>query len=107
MSNNFKLGANAGIAIGPMGAGASAATANLSADILSFGKAKGLYAGVDLSGVVVAPRDKWNYAYYGKPVKPPEILVKGLKSPKAAKLLNSVAAASRETAQPKAKQAPQ
>lgn len=107
MSNNFKLGVNAGIAVGPMGLGASAATANLSADILSFGRAKGLYAGVDLSGAVVVPRDKWNYAYYGKPVKPPEILVKGLKSPQAAGLLKSVAVASRETAQPKAKQAPQ
>ncbi len=106
MSNSFKLGAHAGVAVGPMGIGASAATANLSADILSFSKAKGLYAGVDLTGAVVAPRDKWNYAYYGKPVKPPEILVKGLKSPRAAGLLKTVAVASRETAQPKAKQAP-
>lgn len=106
MSNSFKLGANVGVAIGPMGMGASAATANLSADILSFSKAKGLYAGLNLTGVVVAPRDKYNFAYYGKQVKPPEILVKGLKAPQAAGLLKAVAVASRETAQPKAKQAP-
>ncbi|MEN6466604.1 MAG: lipid-binding SYLF domain-containing protein [Syntrophaceae bacterium] len=106
MSNSFKLGVDAGIAVGPMGVGAAASTANLSADILSFAKAKGLYGGVALDGAVVAPRDKWNFAYYGKPVKPPEILVKGLKSPQAAGLLQAVAVASRETAQPKAKQAP-
>lgn len=106
MSNSFKLGADAGIAVGPMGMGASAATANLSADILSFAKAKGLYGGVSLDGSVVAPRDKWNFAYYGKPVKPPEILVKGLKSPEAAELLNAVSVASRESAERKAKQIP-
>jgi lipid-binding SYLF domain-containing protein len=106
MSNSFKLGADAGLAVGPVGIGASAATANLSADILSFSDPKGLYAGLALSGAVVAPRDKWNQAYYGKPVKPTEILVQNLKSPQAAGLLKAVAVASRETAQPKAKQVP-
>ncbi len=106
-SDSFKLGVDVGVAVGPMGAGASAATANLSADILSFAKTTGLYGGVALSGAVVTPTDKLNHAYYGKPVKPPEILVKGLKSPHAIGLLNAVAVASGETAQPKAKQAPQ
>lgn len=106
MSNNFKLGVDAGIAVGPMGIGASAATANLSADILSFAKAKGLYGGVALDGTVIAKRDRWNYAFYGRDVKPPEILVKGLKMPQAEGLLKAVEVASREAAQPKAKQAP-
>lgn len=101
MSNNFKLGVDAGIAVGPMGVGAAASTANLSADILSFARAKGLYGGVSLDGAVVTPRDKWNQAYYGKPVKPPEVLVKGLKAPKAAELLNTVAAAASGTAKKK------
>lgn len=105
MSNSFKLGADAGIAAGPVGIGASAATANLSADILSFSDPKGLYAGLALSGAVIATRDSWNQAYYGKPVKPIEILAQNLKSPQAAGLLKAVALASRETA-PKAKQAP-
>ncbi len=105
MSNSFKLGADAGLAVGPVGMGASAATANLSADILSFSDPKGLYAGLALSGAVVATRDKWNQAFYGKPVKPTEILVQNLKGPQAAGLLKAVAVASRETA-PKAKQAP-
>jgi len=105
MSNSFKLGADAGIAAGPVGIGASAATANLSADILSFSDPKGLYAGLALSGAVIATRDSWNQAYYGKPVKPIEILAQNLKSPQAAGLLKTVALASRETA-PKAKQAP-
>lgn len=107
MSNSFKLGLDAGIAVGPMGVGASAATANLSADILSFSRAKGLYGGVSLDGTVIAPRDKWNFAFYGRDVKTTEILVKGLKSPQAEGLLRAIEVASRETAQPKAKQAPQ
>ncbi len=107
MSNSFKLGLDAGIAVGPMGVGASAATANLSADILSFSRSKGLYGGVALDGTVIAPRDKWNFAYYEKSVKPTDILVKGFKSPQAEGLLRAIDVASRETAQPKAKQAPQ
>jgi lipid-binding SYLF domain-containing protein len=82
MSNSLKLGVDAGIAVGPMGVGGSAATANLSADILSFAKAKGLYGGVALDGVVVTPRDKWNSAFYGKPVKPSEILVRASRVPR-------------------------
>jgi len=56
LSTSTKLGANAGVALGPVGAGAEAATANLSADIISYSRAKGLYAGLSLDGAVVATR---------------------------------------------------
>jgi lipid-binding SYLF domain-containing protein len=94
MSNSFKLGGNVGVAVGPVGAGASAATANLSADILSFSRSKGLYGGVSLDGAVVATRSGWNDAYYGKVVTPEDIFVRrAVKNPLADGLINKVAKA--------------
>jgi lipid-binding SYLF domain-containing protein len=78
LSSSFKLGADASIALGPVGTGikASADIPNVTADFLAFTKAKGLYAGLNLEGAVVAVRDSLNSAYYGKDVKPTDILVK-------------------------------
>ena len=76
LSNSVKLGADVGVAAGPVGVGASAATANLSADILSFARSKGLFAGISLDGAVVAVRGSLNHAYYGAQVTPTDILVK-------------------------------
>jgi len=91
LGTSFKLGADAGIAAGPIGAGVSAATANLSADILSFSRSKGLYGGISLDGAVVAVRDSLNHAYYGKEVSPAEILVsRDVKNPDGAKLAEFV-----------------
>lgn len=91
LSTSAKLGADVGVAIGPVGAGAEAATANLSADIISYSRAKGLYAGISLEGAVVATRDALNKAYYGKEVSPTDILVKRtVSNKKAASLLSAV-----------------
>ena len=68
LQNSVKLGADVGIAAGPFGAGAQAATANISADILSFSRSKGLYGGISLDGAIVDVRDSLNKAYYNKPV---------------------------------------
>ncbi len=76
LQSSVKLGADVGIAAGPYGAGAQAATANISADILAFSRSKGLYGGISLDGAVVDVRDSLNKAYYGKPVTPTDILVK-------------------------------
>jgi len=93
-SNNFKLGADAGIALGPIGLGVAAQTANLSADILSFSRSKGLYGGVSLQGAVVAARDGLNSAFYGKNVKPSDILIRPtVSSGQASRLLEEVAKA--------------
>jgi len=75
LSTSAKLGADVGIAVGPVGAGAEAATANLSADLVSYSRSKGLYAGVSLEGAVVAVRSGLNKAYYGKEVTPTAILI--------------------------------
>jgi SH3 domain-containing YSC84-like protein 1 len=76
LGNSLKLGADAGIAAGPVGVGAAAGTANLSVDILSFSRSKGLYGGVSLDGAVVATREGLNNAYYGKNVSPLDILIR-------------------------------
>jgi lipid-binding SYLF domain-containing protein len=74
---SFKLGADASVALGPIGAGVAAATANLSGDLVSFARAKGLYAGLSVDGAVVTTRDGLNRAYYGQEVTPTDILVVG------------------------------
>jgi lipid-binding SYLF domain-containing protein len=72
LSNKFQLGADVGIAAGPVGAGAQAATA----DILAFSRAKGLYGGVSVEGAVIAVRDSLNAAYYGQQgISPVDILI--------------------------------
>jgi lipid-binding SYLF domain-containing protein len=74
LASSFKLGGDTSIALGPVGAGAKA---NITADFISFAKAKGLYAGINLEGSVVDVRESLNSAYYGRDVRPVDILVKG------------------------------
>jgi len=76
LSSSLKLGADAGVAAGPVGMGASASTANVSGDILSFSRAKGLYGGIVLDGAVVKVRNGYNAAYYNDKVSPTDILVR-------------------------------
>ncbi|HSB79772.1 MAG TPA: lipid-binding SYLF domain-containing protein [Candidatus Methylomirabilis sp.] len=76
LSTSAKLGGNASVAVGPVGMGAEAATANLSADLISYTRNKGLYGGISLEGAVVATRDGLNKAYYGREVTPTDILIK-------------------------------
>lgn len=97
MANSVKLGVDLGVAVGPVGAGASAATANLSADIISYTRSKGLYGGVSLEGAVVAVRDSLNEAYYDQKVSPSDILVKKkVTNPQARGLVEEVAKATSE-----------
>ncbi len=94
LSTSSKLGADTSVALGPVGAGASAATANLSADIISFARSKGLYAGLSVQGAVVATRGGLNKAYYGQEVTPTDILIKRtVTNPQAAGLIQAVAKA--------------
>jgi lipid-binding SYLF domain-containing protein len=96
LGNSFKLGGDLGIAAGPVGMGAAAATANLSADIVSFSRSKGLYGGISLDGAVVAVRDKMNNAYYGKQASPTQILIThAAKNPHSDLLAESLAKAAR------------
>lgn len=89
MSTTLKLGADASVAVGPIGRGVEGSTApNLSADLLSFSKAKGLFAGISLEGAVVAARDALNTSYYQAPTKTIDILVRrSVSNPQADPLL--------------------
>ena len=92
-----KLGADANIALGPIGRGASASTQNLSADIVSYARSKGLYGGVSVQGAIVSVRDSLNNAYYGQPVSPTDILVRRLvTNPQANALIDAVKAATKD-----------
>jgi lipid-binding SYLF domain-containing protein len=90
-TSSFKLGGDTSIAVGPVGGGVKS---NIVADILSFTRTKGAYAGVSLEGSVISTKDKWNAAYYGKAVNPVDIIVKrSVSNPGSKNLLTSVAKA--------------
>ncbi|HWT79372.1 MAG TPA: lipid-binding SYLF domain-containing protein [Candidatus Methylomirabilis sp.] len=76
LATSAKLGANASVALGPVGAGIGGATENLSADIVSYSRNRGVYAGLSVEGAVVAVRGALNAAYYGKEVDPTQILIR-------------------------------
>ena len=72
LANKFKLGADGSVAIGPKGGGADT---NLTADFVTFTRAKGLYAGVSFDGASIRTRDDLNAAYFGEDVRPSEIII--------------------------------
>lgn len=77
MRNSFKIGAEAGIAVATLGTSAEAATTtNLHADIIAWASSSGAYAGITLNGTVIEPRDSYNQAYYGRVVKPRDIVLR-------------------------------
>lgn len=90
MSTTFKVGGDASIAAGPVGAGAKS---TVTADLVSFTRSKGIYGGLNLDGTVVHANTKWNGEFYGggKEILPPDILMRHTyKSAKAAPLLSAV-----------------
>ena len=72
LANKLKLGADGSVAIGPKGEGADT---NLTADFVTFTRAKGLYAGVSFDGALIRARDELNAAYYGQDVRPSDIII--------------------------------
>ncbi|HSA80919.1 MAG TPA: lipid-binding SYLF domain-containing protein [Geminicoccaceae bacterium] len=75
IAHGVKLGADAGVAAGRLGAGVGAATTtHLGEDIYAFAKNKGLFGGFWLDGAYIVAKDDWNAAYYGRPVDAREIV---------------------------------
>jgi lipid-binding SYLF domain-containing protein len=94
LATSFKMGGDASIAAGPVGAGAKS---DIVADLITFSRAKGVYGGVNFDGTVVTASDDWNAAYFGKKVLPPDVLVRMSASNKGAdKLLAAVTAATKK-----------
>ena len=74
LAPSVKLGGDASVAAGPIGAGAKS---DVVADFVSFSRAKGLYGGLNLDGTVMAISNEWNEAYYNKKgILPPDIIVR-------------------------------
>jgi lipid-binding SYLF domain-containing protein len=70
----------------------------VTADLVSFFRSKGAYAGISLDGSVVKVNGDWNRAYYGKDVRPVGILVKkDVSNPKSAKLREALFKAAQAT----------
>lgn len=91
LAASFKVGGDASIAAGPVGAGAKS---DVVADLVAFTRAKGVYGGLNLDGTLINLSDDWNERYYGKKVLPPDILLRGsVTNPHANKLLADVAKA--------------
>lgn len=90
---SVKLGGDVSIAAGPMGIGAQGATApSLNVDYITFTRSIGAFIGISLDGAVIDENYDWNKVYYGKPVRPPDILVAhGPTNPNAANLRMAVA----------------
>lgn len=87
---DFKLGADVSMAVGPVGEGAS--VKGITADIVAYAKKKGVFVGMAVDGSVVAVSDDSNAAYYGKPVRPTDIIVKqNVSNPKSADLRSAAA----------------
>jgi lipid-binding SYLF domain-containing protein len=85
------LGADASVAAGPVGVGASGAVAMVTADFLSFARAKGAYAGISLEGSVVKVNGDYNRTYYGRDVRPVDIVIaRKVASPGASELVREV-----------------
>ena len=75
----FTLGADASVAAGPVGRDAHAATdAQLKAEIYSYSRSRGLFAGVALDGSVLAIDNNANQAVYGEGMTPRRIFAGGL-----------------------------
>ena len=74
LATSVKLGGDASVAAGPIGAGANS---DVTTDFVAFSRAKGIYGGLNLEGSVIDVADNWNRTYYGMAVLPPDILLRG------------------------------
>jgi SH3 domain-containing YSC84-like protein 1 len=89
LTSKVKLGADASAAAGPVGRTASAETdATMRAEILSYSRARGAFAGVSLDGSTLRPDNDANKKLYGKEINAEAIVLKGaVKAPPSARTL--------------------
>ena len=90
VQDSVKLGAEAAVAAGPVGRSAEGATdAQLHAEILSYSRSRGLFAGLSLDGAVVKQDKDDNQKLYGREVTAKQILIEGeVAAPPAAGVLD-------------------
>jgi lipid-binding SYLF domain-containing protein len=85
LSDKFTLGGDASVAAGPIGRSASAQTdVELNAEMLSYSRSRGLFAGISLEGATLRPDEPANRELYARDATNREILTGDLKTPGAA-----------------------
>jgi len=85
LSDKFTLGGEASVAAGPLGRDTTAQTdAELNAEMLSYSRSRGLFAGISLEGATLAPDGATNRELYGRDVTNREILTGDFKTPAVA-----------------------
>jgi SH3 domain-containing YSC84-like protein 1 len=89
LTSKVKIGGDASAAAGPKGRTASAATdATMRAEILSYSRARGVFAGVSLEGSTLRPDNDANKRLYNQDIKADAIVLNGaVKAPPSARLL--------------------
>jgi lipid-binding SYLF domain-containing protein len=86
LGSKVKLGADATAAAGPKGRSAAAATdASMRAEMLSYSRSRGLFAGVSLEGSTLRPDNDGNTLVYGSKLSPRDIVAGSVAVPSAAK----------------------
>jgi lipid-binding SYLF domain-containing protein len=93
LSSKVKLGGDASVAAGPVGRSASAETdASMRAEILSYSRARGAFAGVSLEGSTIRPDNDANERIYGQKMSARDIVLRHEMSPPpaAAQLLSTL-----------------
>jgi len=93
LATSVKLGGDASVAAGPVGAGAAG---DVTTDFVAFARAKGVYGGLNLDGTVITANDDWNKAYYGKSVLASDVVLRGAaQNPHADKILADITKAAK------------
>ena len=90
LSTKFTLGGDATVAASPVGRSTQAETdARFTAEILTWSRSRGLFAGISLSGATLREDEDWNIDLYGKKITNREIVTGDVAAPKAAATLLS------------------
>jgi lipid-binding SYLF domain-containing protein len=90
LSTKFTLGGDASVAAGPVGRSTQAETdAAMTAEILTWSRSRGLFAGVSLSGATLREDSDWNNELYGRKITNREIVTSTIAPPASAKPLLS------------------
>jgi lipid-binding SYLF domain-containing protein len=85
LSSKFTVGADASVAAGPVGRTSSAETdAQLHAELLTYSRTRGLFAGVSLEGATLRPDDDANKDMYGKEMSNKDVVLGNVKAPRNA-----------------------
>jgi lipid-binding SYLF domain-containing protein len=85
LSTKFTLGGDASAAAGPVGRSTQAETdAAMRAEILTWSRSRGLFAGISLSGATLREDSDWNQELYGRPMTNREAITGNTAAPKSA-----------------------